>query len=118
MANREPGEDRVKPVTRQAFLSTVNLSEILQKLVAKGVPLGKAQDYVLEFIGPIIPFDPVHAALAAEMAAPTRQFGLSFADRACLALGRSLDALVLTADQKWLKLDLGVRVELIRGLPS
>jgi PIN domain nuclease of toxin-antitoxin system len=41
----------------------------------------------------------------------TRGRGLSFGDRACLALANSLGATILTADRTWAGLD---RVELIR----
>ncbi|HEX3149211.1 MAG TPA: type II toxin-antitoxin system VapC family toxin [Gemmataceae bacterium] len=118
VANREPGADRVQPVLRQAFLSAVSLTEVLQKLVHKGMTLSNAEKYVREFIGSVVAFDHTHAAIAAEMAALTRQFGLSLADRSCLALARSMGAVVMTADQNWVKLDLGVQIELIRGLTS
>lgn len=42
-------------------------------------------------------------------------FGLSLGDRACLALAAELGIPALTADQTWAGLDIGVKVELIRG---
>jgi PIN domain nuclease of toxin-antitoxin system len=41
-------------------------------------------------------------------------FGLSLADRACLALAKQRGLPVLTADRIWQTLDLGVAVVLIR----
>jgi ribonuclease VapC len=40
--------------------------------------------------------------------------GLSFGDRACLALAKSLVAPALTADRSWARLDLGIAIEVIR----
>ncbi len=45
---------------------------------------------------------------------PTRSLGLSLADRACLAVGRATRLTVVTADDEWLKLDVGVTVRHIR----
>jgi PIN domain nuclease of toxin-antitoxin system len=118
VANREPGADRVQPVLRKAFLSSVNLTEVLQKLVQKSMTISNAERFVREFIGSVVAFDHIHAVIAAEMGVLTKQVGLSRADLACLALGQSLDAVVMTANQNWAKLDLGVQIELIRGQPS
>ena len=63
---------------------------------------------------PIVEFDGAHAALAASLLTQTRPLGLSLGDRACLALGLTLDATVVTADRVWNGLELGVAIELIR----
>jgi PIN domain nuclease of toxin-antitoxin system len=39
--------------------------------------------------------------------------GLSFADRACLAMGKLAKAIVLTADGAWLALGIGVEVRAV-----
>ncbi len=44
----------------------------------------------------------------------TRDTGLSLADRACLAVARSLELPAVTADRAWLELDVGVDVRCIR----
>jgi PIN domain nuclease of toxin-antitoxin system len=44
----------------------------------------------------------------------THALGLSFGDRACLALAQSLGALALTADRSWSQLDLCIAIEVIR----
>jgi ribonuclease VapC len=59
-------------------------------------------------------FDAQQAYLAGILRKPTRTFGLSFGDRACLALAQSLGALALTADRSWSQLDLGIAIEVIR----
>jgi ribonuclease VapC len=40
--------------------------------------------------------------------------GLSLGDRACLALALALGAPVYTSDKSWKKLNLGLRIQVIR----
>jgi ribonuclease VapC len=54
------------------------------------------------------------ADVAADLRLLTRQAGLSFGDRACLALGRRLGLPVLTADRAWATLEVGVHIQLLR----
>ena len=61
-----------------------------------------------------MPFDASHALTAASFRPATRQFDFSFADRACLATAALAKAPVLTADQDWTKVDLGIKIVLIR----
>lgn len=69
-------------------------------------------------MGGIVPFDYVQASLAAMLDGPTRGLDLSWGDRACLALGQNCSALVLTANPAWAKLDIGIKIEVIRSDPS
>ncbi len=118
VAHVEPGAEKVLPVLRESVISAVNFSELLQKLVRKGMSLANAEEEVNRFLGGIVPFDEALASISAGLESVTRPFGLSLGDRACLALGIRLRLPVLTADQDWAKLDIGVSVELIRGNPS
>ncbi len=115
VAHLEPGAEKVRPVLRHSVISAVNLSEILQKLVRKGMSFATAEEEVFRFIGGVAPFDEEQASIAAKLDSVTKPFGLSLGDRACLALGIHLRLPVMTADQAWAKLDIGVSVELIRG---
>ena len=51
LANREPGADKVRAVLRESVISAVNLSEVLQKLVRKGMSLEHSEEEVQRFIG-------------------------------------------------------------------
>ena len=62
----------------------------------------------------ILPLDEPQAQEAARLRPSTRAAGLSLADRACLALAKSLALPVLTADHAWSALQVGVTVEVIR----
>jgi PIN domain nuclease of toxin-antitoxin system len=59
-------------------------------------------------------FDTELAFMAGVLHRTTRAFGLSFGDRACLALAQSLGAPALTANRSWSRLDLGIAIEVIR----
>jgi ribonuclease VapC len=106
-------------VARGAFengsISTVNLAEVLTKMVDVGAAAGGAMADI-EALGlnlRIVDFDRDAAVLAAELRAPARHLGLSLGDRACLATARSHGRAVLTADRAWAKLA-GFDVILVR----
>ncbi|MFO1430059.1 MAG: type II toxin-antitoxin system VapC family toxin [Candidatus Competibacteraceae bacterium] len=110
----EPGNEAVEKVLAGAMISTVNLAEVIQKAMARSVEVqGLRQD--LEALGlDIIPFTATQAEGAARLWQRTRAFGLSLGDRACLSLGLELALPVLTADQEWRQLELGLEIQLIR----
>ncbi len=116
-AHREPGGERVQSVLRTSYISAVNASEAVTKLVRKGFSLDEAEKYLVQFVKDVIPFDTTHALLAAGFVPQTQALGLSLGDRACLAVAKQLGFPVLTADQAWGKLDLGISIEVIRPLP-
>ena len=113
-AQDEPGGQRVEDVLHAAYLSTVNLSESVAKLVERGASYRPLQ-FDLSTSGlTLVGFEPGDAYAAGALRAATRRLGLSFGDRACLTLARRLGMPVLTTDRAWATLDLGVTVELIR----
>ena len=110
----EPGGDQVEAVLPEAVISSVNWAEVVQKSVAAGVDVDGMRDD-LEALGlKIVSFTAEEAELAGRLWQQTRQAGLSLGDRACLSVGIKLKALVLTADQIWVSLDLPVTVQCIR----
>jgi PIN domain nuclease of toxin-antitoxin system len=109
--NGEPGQEIVAPRLSRAAISAVNLSEVAAKLSERGYPVAKASEFLLAFNLDVRPFDTDQALAAAALRVVTRDRGLSFGDRACLALAASLGGVALTADRAWAGLD---GVELIR----
>ncbi len=110
----EPGADVVARHLRNASLSAVNYCETLARVADRGRPLETAAADIARLRLAVVPFDPAQAVRAASLRPATRPLGLSFADRACLALGLTRAAPVLTADRAWAMLDVGVVVECVR----
>jgi ribonuclease VapC len=95
-------------------VSAVNYSEVLKKAVEAGGAI-EAAAAVLEGLQlKIIPFTERQAATAAGLFPKTRGKGLSFADRACLALALELSLPALTTEGEWQKCDTGVKVVKVR----
>jgi len=111
----EKGADQVAAELVSARLSTVNLAEVLGKLVDAGLeprrvePLLRMAGVVLEQL------TSEDATLAGALRSVRGGRRLSLGDRCCLALAaRSAPARVLTADRAWAELDLPVEVVLLR----
>jgi ribonuclease VapC len=117
VANREPGAEKVYPRLKASIMSAVNAAEVLEKLNQKGMGYRMADEYLRQFVQEIAEFDYRQAVLVATMVPKTLPLGLSFADRACLALGTLRGVSVLTGDQNWAKIDLGIHIEVIRPVP-
>ena len=110
----EPGAERVEQRLEGAIIGAVNLSEVVAKLIEDGVPEPQIRLAIGRLELNVHAFDAEHAYLAGILREATRAFGLSFGDRACLALAQSLGAPALTADRSWSRLDLGIAIEVIR----
>ena len=111
---REPGCEEVSRVIGDAALSSVNLAEVVSKLAERGDDVDAACFKIARLGIDIIAFDTAQARETALLYQATRKHGLSLGDRACLALGRRLGRLVLTADRIWAEADTGVEVRVIR----
>jgi PIN domain nuclease of toxin-antitoxin system len=114
MLLREPGADAVAAALPDARLCSVNLVEVVTRLI----DLGSSQEAIDAAVAPLrdrtLDFTSDLAVEAARLRPLTRERGLSLGDRACLALARQLGAAALTADRAWAGLEVGVRIELIR----
>jgi PIN domain nuclease of toxin-antitoxin system len=104
VVGNEPGADRVREVAARAAMSTVNVTEVLTRMVDRGVPMAMAEAGFRELGVQWAPFTPEMAVCAADLRRTTRHLGLSLGDRACLALGIMWRVPVLTADLVWSQL--------------
>lgn len=117
--NGEVGGEKVEPLLGVSVISTVNLSETIQKSLVRGVDVeGLVEDLRALGLG-VASFSAEEAEIAAWLWPKTRKSGLSLADRACLALARRLDVPAVTADRDWKDLEGkkfpgGFHVQLIR----
>ena len=95
-------------------MSAVNLAEVATVLGRRGLSGNSVLADVYKIVPDIRPFDAEQASLTVTLDEKTKAVGLSLAARACLALGVSTGYLVLTADQAWQNLDLGLKIEVIQ----
>jgi len=113
--NSEPGADVVRASIADAFISAVNYSEVLKKTIERNVAVETLYALVRTASLEIVPFDAPLAEASARLFPETKKFGMSFADRACLALGIQLNLVVLTAERKMRIKSLPITVKLIRN---
>jgi len=114
LLNSEPGGEIVEAAIPGLILGTVNLSETVAKLAERGLPENVIRLAVGGLELRVLPFDEKVAFQAGLLRVATRKAGLSFGDRACIALGQSLGLPVLTADRRWGELDVGAEIRVIR----
>lgn len=110
----EPGADVVDAIAPRSIILSVNVCEVVTKLVLTGMPFADAREAVISLGIPSVPFDEELALLAASLVASTKKVGLSLGDRACLALAMSRGLPVFTTESRWERVALPVDVRLIR----
>ena len=112
--HNELGGELVQQIIEESAISSINWSEVLQKLNRAGADT-QAITAALKALGlEIIAFNEDDATIAASLWPETKSLGLSLADRACLAMGRRLKLTVVTADKVWQSLDAEQKIKLIR----
>ena len=113
MIQQEEGAKMVADCLPWAIISAVNQCEVLTKLILNGMEEQVAWWHIAEIDCESVPFNEKQARTAAGLVKFTKPYGLSFGDRACLALAIERKATVYTADKVWKNLDLGVEIEVI-----
>lgn len=110
----EMDASRAEPWLAAACISAVNLSEVVAKLA----DLGFTEEFIAEGLAEldldVRPFESTQATRAGLLRPVTRHLGLSFGERACLALAAELGRSAVTADKAWAGLEVGIRIELVR----
>ena len=109
----EPGGAEVAHRIEGASISSVNLAEVVGRLVDGGAPAATCREVLSALDLRVVPFDEDAAHAAGALRPLTRRAGLSLGDRACLALAMQLDGTALTADRAWKSLRVGVKVEVL-----
>lgn len=110
----EAGGDQVRERLASSQISTVNLSEVVAKLQEGGVPDEVIASSLAELNFDVIAFNQSQAVRAGLLRASTRSNGLSLGDRACLTAAESCNAVAVTTDRAWGKLELDIVVEVLR----
>jgi PIN domain nuclease of toxin-antitoxin system len=114
LLNSEPGNETVAEYIPASAISSVNFSEVVAKLNDAGMPEEAVRSALGDIELDVRPFDTELAYQAGILRTQTKKLGLSFGDRACLALGRQLQVPVLTTDRNWRSLEVGVEIRVIR----
>lgn len=116
----EPGALIVEEaIARGTSISIVNWAEVLSKVA----DLGERPEALVDQLQSqglldggivLVSLSEADALAMANLRPVTKSLGLSFGDRACLALALKLKLPVLTTHRAWQKLELKVQVQLIR----
>lgn len=110
----EGGSDEARKRLPSSQISTVNLSEVVAKLQEGGVPDEVITSSLAELDFDVLTFDQEQAVRAGLLRASTRGAGLSLGDRACLSAAASSNAVAVTTDRAWGKVDIGIAIEVLR----
>jgi PIN domain nuclease of toxin-antitoxin system len=114
LINQEPGFEKVAAVISTACMSSVNVAEVVSKLMDKGFSEVEIREIFEALKVLIIPFDEEQGFIAGLLRTETKSLGLSLGDRACLSLAIQQKLSVLTADRVWAGLQLGLNIQMIR----
>jgi PIN domain nuclease of toxin-antitoxin system len=114
LINQEAGSERVAAVLSTACMSSVNVVEVVSKLMDKGFNELEIREIFEALKLLIIPFDEEQGFIAGLLRTDTKSLGLSLGDRACLSLAIQQKLSVLTADRVWAGLQLGLNIQMIR----
>jgi ribonuclease VapC len=102
--NSETGYEQVEALLASSLASTINIAEVLTKLVERGVAPARALEEFMQLGITVKEFNLQHAEKAAELRTITTHLGLSLGDRACLAVAIIEECQAITADRNWREL--------------
>jgi PIN domain nuclease of toxin-antitoxin system len=114
LLREEPGAESVAELIDNCIASTVNASEVIAKLVERGAPPASAEEIVFGLPFEMVDFDRALAAAAGRMWSRGSIAGLSFGDRACLALAELTGLPAVTTDQQWKRFKSAVEIRYVR----
>lgn len=114
LINKEPGHEQVQRHVGSLVMSAVNLSECAVVLHDIGVPEKQIPLLLNPLLHEVVDFTHQQAYVAARLRKKSKAFGLSFGDRACIALGIERGYPILTADKAWAKLKVAATIQLVR----
>ncbi|EDX87679.1 hypothetical protein S7335_5389 [Synechococcus sp. PCC 7335] len=113
--NEEPGAETVEQYLNNAAISAANLSEVVAKLMEKGLSKALTVELIEALNLKVVAVCEEQAITAGVLRLATKPLGLSLGDRLCIALGKYLKKPIVTTDRQWQKLDIeGVAVRLVR----
>ena len=112
--NGERGFEIVLNLLSNASASAVNISEVVSKLQERGGSDAAIDNILAGFEINVVAFDFEQAMMAGKLRRQTRGKGLSFGDRACLALAASRNSIAVTTDKAWENVENVASIKLVR----
>ena len=115
LIKNELGANVIEELLGNIIMSSINVAEVASILLDSDMSSEEAKEAIAPFIDSIISFDFEHSIACASLKKTTKHLGLSLGDRACIALGISLNLPIYTADKIWRELKLeNAEIRLIR----
>lgn len=114
LLNDEPGADRVATVLTRSVVGAVNFGEVVSKLRERGISLDEIREALGGLHLDVRPLTTSQATTIGDLRPVTRSLGLSFADRACLALALDLGSEAYTTDPVLARAEVGSKVTNVR----
>jgi ribonuclease VapC len=111
---RESGWEKAQAFLPMGVMSVVNFAEVVQRLRRNGGDAATCLAILAAEGLTFVDADILLSNSAAELERTTRRYGVSLADRFCLALAMQRRCPVLTADTIWKELGLPVEIEQLR----
>jgi ribonuclease VapC len=100
----EAGADQVEDILDDSEIHTLNLAEVVRKLVLKGVDPAEAASLLAGIdLRTIESFTTEQAYAAGNLLAANKSIGLSLGDAICLLSAHASGARVVTAERSWPK---------------
>ena len=117
----ERGNERVLTILDRSRIHSINLAEVIGRLVRSGMSAENAAAALHELhLDVEVEFETTQAEFCGALLGTRRDLGLSLGDCVCLTLAASSEAVAVTADRRWQELHGAViagrtiQVELIR----
>ncbi len=111
--HNETGSEIVDLLLSESAISAINLSEVIQKARQRGTFTETLVSSLQTAGVEVVAYTIEQAEMTAALWPITQPFGLSLADRACLALAQSRQAIAVTADRSWANIS-QIQVQVIR----
>jgi PIN domain nuclease of toxin-antitoxin system len=112
---QEKYEINLDDILSQVSMSLINVSEVTAVLMKAGFPIEKIKELIFRLVPNLLSFDNEIAFKTGELISQTKELGLSFGDRACIATAIKHKMVVYTADKAWIKLKIeNLEIILIR----
>ena len=112
-AKQETGYLTIADRLPEAHISAINWSEVVQKALYYGLDITKLRFALLGIGLTIHDYTVADAEQTAQLWQVGKPYGLSLADRACLALGIRLGYPIVTKDVTWTKVGLPLIIQVL-----